>query len=331
MTALPNHSSPLGAASCPLIQARDQRGYDRRMGRILVGTASWTDPTLIKSKKFYPPGAKSAEDRLRHYASLFPIVEVDSTYYAMPSVTNASLWVERTPERFTFNIKVFRLFTAHQTQLKVLPPNVQAALGDWGGKNLYYDDAPAEIKDELWRQFALSLEPLRAAGKLGALLFQFPRWFIYRRASFDHLREIRERLRDYLLAVEFRHESWFDSERHRESTLAFEREVRFCNVIVDEPQGVPGSIPSVWEATHPELAMLRLHGRNAETWNKKGLTTAAERFDYYYAEEELAAFVPKLRGLAAYIPAMHVIFNNNMEDQGVRGAQMIQRLLDELE
>jgi uncharacterized protein YecE (DUF72 family) len=301
------------------------------MSRILVGTASWTDPTLIKSKKFYPPSAKSAEDRLRHYSSLFPIVEVDSTYYAMPSVTNAALWVERTPDRFLFNIKVFRLFTGHQTQLQVLPRNVQAALSDRGDKNLYYSDASAEIKDELWRQFALSLEPLRSAGKLGALLFQFPRWFIYRRTSFDHLREIRERLSDYLVAVEFRHESWFDSERHRDSTLAFEREMRFCNVVVDEPQGLPGSIPAVWEATNPELAMFRLHGRNAETWNKKGLAAASERFDYDYSEEELAGVVPQIHELATHVPAMHVIFNNNMEDQGVRGAEVIRGLLGEAE
>jgi uncharacterized protein YecE (DUF72 family) len=297
------------------------------MSRILVGTASWTDPTLIKSKKFYPPSARSAEDRLRHYASTFPIVEVDSTYYAMPSVTNATLWVERTPEQFLFNIKVFRLFTAHQTQVRVLPRNVQAALGEDADKNVYYENIPAEIKDEIWRQFALSLEPLRSAGKLGALLFQFPRWFIYRRASFDHLREIRERLANYLVAVEFRHESWFESDKHRDSILAFEREMQFCNVIVDEPQGVPGSIPAIWEATHPELAILRLHGRNAATWNKKGLGSAAERFDYYYSEDELAGFVSKVRELAAYVPAMHVIFNNNMEDQGVRGAEMMRGLL----
>ena len=80
-----------------------------------VGTGSWTDPTLIKSKRFYPPGCSSAEARLRFYASQFPIVEVDSSYYAMPNGSNSVLWVERTPASFTFNIKAFRLFTGHQT------------------------------------------------------------------------------------------------------------------------------------------------------------------------------------------------------------------------
>jgi uncharacterized protein YecE (DUF72 family) len=294
---------------------------------ILVGTASWTDPSLVKSGRFYPPTAKSAEDRLRYYASLFRIVEVDSTYYAMPSATNATLWAERTPAPFIFNIKAFRLFTQHQTQLKVLPRDIQAALGDRGGRNLYYKDLPAEIRDELWRQFTLSLEPLRLAGKLGALLFQFPKWFVYRRASFDHLRELRARLPDYQVAVEFRHESWFGSEHHRESTFTFEREQRFCNVIVDEPHGLPGSIPAIWEVTNDELAMVRLHGRNVETWNRKGLTTASERFDYDYTEDELATLVPQITRIAAQVPAVHVIFNVNREDQGVRGSLTMLKLL----
>ena len=294
--------------------------------QILVGTASWTDPTLLRSGLFYPPSAKSAEARLRYYAENFPIVEVDSSYYALPSYRNAELWAERTPERFVFNIKVFRFFTQHQTQLKVMPREVQAALAAWRDRNIYYADAPAEVRDEIWRQFGLSLEPLVRSGKLGALLFQFPKWFVYARASFDYLREIRERLADYLLAVEFRHESWF-SGRNRDSTLAFEREMRFCNVIVDEPRDVPGSIPTVWEVTHPQLAMLRLHGRNAATWNLKGLASASDRFNYDYAQDELAAFISPLRSLAQSAQHMHVIFNNNLEDQGVRNARTMIDLL----
>lgn len=269
---------------------------------------------------------KSAEARLRFYAERFPIVEVDSSYYALPSYRNAELWVERTPPQFVFNIKVFRFFTHHQTQLQVMPREVQDALRDWQGGNLYYADAPAEVKDEVWRQFALSLDPLVRAGKLGTLLFQFPKWFIVRRASFDHLREIRERLPAYPIAVEFRHESWF-GERHRASTLAFEREMQFCNVIVDEPQNVPGSIPAVWEATQPELAMFRLHGRNAATWNMKGLKSASDRFNYDYTEQELATFVPQVRALARRVQRVHVIMNNNLEDQGVRNARTFIDLL----
>lgn len=295
--------------------------------RILIGAASWTDPSLVSCRKFYPPEVKSAEQRLRYYAERFPIVEVDSSYYALPSSRNASLWAERTPPQFVFNIKAFRLLTQHQTDPKVLPAEVSGALTVEPGRTVYYSDLPAEAQDEVWRQFLLALEPLRTAGKLGALLFQFPKWFVVGRSSYDHLRELRRRLEGYCVAIEFRHPSWF-SERHRASTLAFEREARFCNVIVDEPQTTASSIPAVWEATTDRLAMLRMHGRNAQMWDKKGLKTSTERFDYDYFRDELRQFLVPVRNLAAQVSAVHVIFNNNKEDQGIRGARMLRELLE---
>jgi uncharacterized protein YecE (DUF72 family) len=296
------------------------------MGQVLVGTASWTDKSLIDSGRFYPPNAKSAEARLRYYAEQFRVVEVDSSYYAMPSEANAELWAKRTPTDFVFDLKAFRLFTGHPTQLRVLPREVREALGNSVRKNLYYEKTPPEVKDELWRQFRTGLEPLVRAGKLRALLFQLPAWFVVGRDSFDHLREIRERLADYLIAIEFRSPSWF-SERHRDKTLKFERDNRMINVIVDEPQGVPGSIPTVWEVTNSQLSIFRLHGRNAETWNKPGLTSAAERFNYEYSEQELLDFRPHVLQLARQTEAAHVIFNVNWQDQGVRGARAMRQLL----
>lgn len=295
--------------------------------RILIGTASWTDATLLKSGKFYPREVKTAEARLRYYSAEFPIVEVDSTYYAMPSVTNAALWAERTPDDFVFNIKVFRLFTQHQTDPKVLPPNVRVMLAGSDARQLYYKDLTAELQDELWRQFRLSLEPLRSAGKLGALLFQFPKWFLPNRGSRHYLEQIRQRLPDHTIALEFRHESWFEG-RQRHSILAFERELGFCNVIVDEPQ-LPGSIPTVWEVTLPGLAMIRMHGRNADTWNLKGLKAASDRFNYDYRDEELRDFITPVRHLGEQAENVHMIFNNNMEDQGIRNARTMLRLLSE--
>ncbi|MBB6093010.1 uncharacterized protein YecE (DUF72 family) [Povalibacter uvarum] len=295
--------------------------------RILIGTASWTDATLLKSGKFYPREVKTAEARLRYYSAEFPIVEVDSTYYAMPSVTNAALWAERTPDDFVFNIKVFRLFTQHQTDPKVLPPNVRVMLGESQSRQLYYNDLGAELQDELWRQFHLSLEPLRSAGKLGALLFQFPKWFLPNRGSRVYMEQIRQRLPDHTIALEFRHESWFEG-RQRDSILAFERELGFCNVIVDEPQ-LPGSIPTVWEATLPGLAMVRMHGRNADTWNLKGLKAASDRFNYDYRDEELRDFITPVRHLGEQAENVHMIFNNNMEDQGIRNARTMLRLLSD--
>jgi uncharacterized protein YecE (DUF72 family) len=109
---------------------------------ILIGTASWTDKTLIGCGRFYPKEARSAESRLRYYATQFPIAEVDSSYYGMPTPANAQLWAERTPQRFVFNVKAFRLFTGHQTAPIVLPKDIQQALGPDVPSTLYYNDVP---------------------------------------------------------------------------------------------------------------------------------------------------------------------------------------------
>ena len=143
---------------------------------ILVGTASWTDKSLIESGKFYPPSAKDAETRLKYYASHFPMVEVDSSYYAIPMPVTAHSWAERTPAHFVFNVKAFRLFTGHQTQPKVFPRDIQQALGLPLTENIYYRDLSAEIQQDLWRRFFEAVEPLRLAGKLGAFHFQFAPW-----------------------------------------------------------------------------------------------------------------------------------------------------------
>ncbi len=285
---------------------------------ILVGSTSWTDKSLVDSGLFYPPEVKSAEARLRYYATRFPIVEVDSSYYGLPAERNSVLWVERTPEEFVFDVKAFRLFTHHQTPPEALPRDVRERLGA-AKKNVYYPELPAELLDVLWGRFAAALEPLRSAGKLGVVLFQFPPWFVSRPAHFDHLLELRRRLPQDRIAVEFRNRSWFDG-RHWRDTLAFEREHGLVHVVVDEPQGFAGSIPCVWGVTSADTAVLRLHGRNRSTWQKKGLDTAAQRFDYLYSGAELAEFVAPLRRMAEDARQVHVLFNNCQRDHSVRNA-----------
>jgi uncharacterized protein YecE (DUF72 family) len=295
------------------------------MGQILVGTTSWAEKTLIESGRFYPPDATSAEARLRYYATQFPVVEVDSTYYGLPSERNALLWAERTPPGFIFHVKAFRLFTLHQTSPDALPRDVRARLDVRAQKNLYYDDLPDALKDELWRRFHLALEPLRARGKLGAVLFQFPPWFVFRRESFTHIEECARRMEGDLVAIEFRNRTWFD-ERHREPTLQFERGHGLVHVVTDGPQGFASSVPAVWEVTQPALALVRLHGRNAATW-QKATRTAAERFDYLYSEAELERFVEPVRALARRAEAVHVLFNNCREDKAQRNAAFLQARL----
>ena len=293
---------------------------------VLVGTASWSSKTLVDSGRFYPPGVSSAEARLRYYASRFPLVEVDSSYYAMPSAATAQLWAERTPNDFVMNVKAFRIFTGHQTSPTVLEKDMREALGPTPKANVYYRELPIEIRDELWRRFIAALAPLRAAGKLGLVHFQFPPWLLRNAAGHAHVRHCVERMAGHTLSVEFRHQSWFSAE-HASGTLDFERELGVVHTVVDGPQGFTNSVPAIWEVTHPGFALLRLHGRNVESWNIKGATAASDRFNYDYSDTELGEMAQRIARLAERASATHVVFNNNMEDQGQRNAASLMRLL----
>ena len=293
------------------------------MSNVLVGTSSWTDKSLIESGKFYPRTATTPEDRLRFYAAQFPIVEIDSSYYGIPTVENAQRWVERTPPGFVFNIKTYRLFTRHQTPIVSLARDVRAALGPVTKKNVYDKDLPSEITEELWRQFRAVLDVLRNGGKLGAVHMQFAPWVAFHPETFDYLIHCRAMLAGFTVAIEFRNGTWFDTDRHSARTLAFERENGFVNVVVDEPQGIASTIPPVWEVTNPKLAIVRLHGRNHATWNRKGLKASSQRFDYDYSDDELRGLATHIEALAPKAQNVHVLFNNNYQDQGQRGARTL--------
>jgi uncharacterized protein YecE (DUF72 family) len=298
-------------------------------GRILIGTASWTDPTLVKEGNFYPPEAKTSEARLRYYAEKFPIVEVDSTYYFPPSEKNSVLWIERTPKDFTFNIKAFSLLTNHPTKRDSLYKDLVTELPDDVAekKNLYREQLPDGIVDEVWQRFHDALMPLHSAGKLGAVLFQFPQWFVIGRKSKDYIVEAAERLRDFRIAVEFRHKSWM-SERNAEETLSFLEEHDLPYVCVDMPQGFDSSLPAVAAATANDLAMVRFHGRDPEVWAKKNVS-ASERFRYDYSPAELREWVPKVRNLSEQARETHVLMNNCYRDFAVNSARRLADMLDE--
>jgi uncharacterized protein YecE (DUF72 family) len=299
------------------------------MSRILVGTSSWTDKTLIDSGRFYPATAATPEDRLRFYASRFPIVEIDSSYYGIPTVENAQRWVERTPAGFVFNIKTYRLFTRHQTPVVSLAKDVRAALGSIKTKNVYDKDVPAEVSMQLWRQFRAVLEVLRDEGKLGAVHMQFAPWVAFHPESFAYIEHCRAMLAGFTVAVEFRNKTWFDTDKHTHRTLQFERENDLVNVVVDAPTGIANTIPSVWEITNPALSIVRLHGRNHATWNRKGLKASSQRFDYDYNDAELKEIGAHVNALADKAQTTHVLFNNNYQDQGQRGAAALREILND--
>jgi uncharacterized protein YecE (DUF72 family) len=297
------------------------------VSNVLVGTSSWTDKTLIECGRFYPPSVSTPEERLRFYASQFPIVEIDASYYGIPSIENAQRWVERTPPGFVFNIKAYRLFTRHQTPIASMGREIGQAL-QTTKKTVYEKDVPAEVAMELWRQFRAVLEVLRASGKLGAVHMQFAPWVALHPETFDYLLHCRAMLAGFTVAIEFRNKTWFDSDRHATRTLTFERENGFVNVVVDEPQGIVNTIPAVWEVTNPALAIVRLHGRNHGTWNRKGLQSSAQRFDYDYSEDELGSLAQDIQHFAPKAETTHVLFNNNYQDQGQRNARALSRILE---
>ena len=294
---------------------------------VLVGTASWTDKTLIACGRFYPPGARTAEGRLRYYASLYPIVEVDSSYYAMPAPATSQRWAERTPDGFVMNVKAFRLFTGHQTEPHVLHKDIQLAMGGSLPRRFFYRDLPAELIDELWKRFRECLLPLQAARRLGLVHFQFPPWVVAGAPGRAQVEHCVQRMSGFDVGVEFRHGTWFDGAAQQRETLRFLRELGVAHTVVDGPQGFANSVPALWEATHPRYALVRLHGRNRGTWNVKGQTAASDRFNYDYPDDELRTLVARIGALALTAMQTHVIFNNNMEDQGQRNAKTLTDLL----
>ena len=298
----------------------------RSAGKLSIGISSWTEPTLIKEGNFYPKGVSSAEDRLKFYASQFPIVEVDSTYYFPPSERNSALWIERTPKAFTFNIKAYSLLTNHPTKVDSLYKDVKDALPQelLEKRNLYRENLSPELSQEVWQRFRDALMPLHSAGKLGAVLFQFPQWFVIGRKSKDYILECRDRLADYRIAVEFRHKSWMAGP-NQEETLAFLEEHAIPYVCVDMPQGFDSSLPPVAAVTSKELAMIRFHGRDPEAWKSRG--TAAERFRYDYSKRELEAWAPKIEALMEQAKETHAIMNNCYRDYAVKSARQLASLL----
>jgi uncharacterized protein YecE (DUF72 family) len=292
------------------------------MGRIRVGISSWTEPTLIKSG-WYPADATTAEDRLRYYASRFPIVEVDSTFYALPNAKTAQLWVERTPKDFTFNAKAYALLTQHPTPAARLPKDIREKLPQSEG-NVYFKDLGPKEKESIWDRFREGLQPLQDASKLGAVVFQFPKWFLPSPSAYRFMEDLREWLPDFGIAIEFRQVSWMKEER-RQRVFEFLKDHGFTYVAVDEPQGFPSSVPPVVAVTAP-LGLVRFHGRNRETWEKKGISTA-EKFRYLYQPAELNSWVPNLREMAREANDVHAIFNNCYSDYAVRNAEDLGWLL----
>ena len=265
------------------------------MATILVGTSSWSDHT-----DFYPPDLPSNQ-QIAFYSKRFPIVEINSTFYRMMSERNFRLWAERTPPGFIFDVKPYRQLTWHDREN---PPD-----------------------DQAFAVFGASLQPLRDAGKLGAIAFQFSPWYVFRPDNVAFIRRCRDAFPADRVSVEFRHRSWLEGS-HVPQLLQTLRDYGVAFTIVDEPQVGSGSVPTVLATTHPELAIIRFHGRNAKTWYKK-VERTGDRFDYLYSEDELKDWVPRVAELAGIAHEIHVFFNNNNRNYAVTNARQLTLLLRE--
>ena len=265
------------------------------------------------------------------YASRFSTVEVDSSYYAIPRPEYAEAWVERTPPGFVFHVKAYGLMTGHEVEARALPPELHGY--SYTAERGRVRHADPDMTDAAFDLFLSAIEPLRAAGKLGGLLMQFPPYFTAatdesEQRSLDYLDYVAGKLRGYHVLVEFRHPSWVQG-ACLQRTLDFLRARSMSYVSVDGPQFPNrGTMPPLALVTG-DWAYVRLHGRNAETWFAR-TATSADRFDYLYSEGELEEWAPRIRQLAAEASETFVMFNNNKYDYAQRNAADIATILGDL-
>ncbi|HJT81806.1 MAG TPA: DUF72 domain-containing protein [Chthoniobacterales bacterium] len=292
-------------------------------GRILVGTASWSDPGFVE--RWYPKGMKAGE-RLGWYAQHFDMVEVNSTFYAVPEPRMVERWSAATPNDFVFDVKLHQLLSRHSAQAKMLPPDLQrrAEVDENGRVKL-----TPKIEEAVARVFLASIEPLRRDGKLGALLLQLSPAFSPRKHRLDELEQLIAATRHYRLAIELRNRNWVVGEQLAR-TLEFLSRHRIAFVNVDAPNAEHFTIiPSeLNEVTSPELAYLRLHGRNAKAY-LTGKTVGA-RFNYDYSPGEVKEIAKRSQKLGKQAQQVHVIFNNNALDYAPRAAIRLREALGQV-
>jgi len=291
--------------------------------RILVGTASWSDPAFVEH--WYPKKMR-AGDRLGWYAQQFGMVEVNSTFYSVPEPRLVERWCRTTPEKFTFDVKLHQALSRHSTPAKYLPPNLQSrAEVDAKGKLKLTPDLEEAVVDA----FQPSLSILRSARKLGVLLLQLSPAFSPRKHQLGELDHLIELLRDYRLAIELRNRNWVVGDQLGATSDFFRvRNVSFVNV--DAPASDHFTImpAELNEITNRHLAYLRLHGRNAHAYIT-GKTVAA-RFNYDYRDAEIEEVAQRSKRLARAADEVHVVFNNNALDYAPRAAARLRKALGQI-
>ena len=288
---------------------------------VRVGTCAWVEKGLIAD--WYPPTATTAEARLRFYAEHFDTVEVDSSYYAIPSERTVANWAERTPPGFVFHIKAFGLMTGHRVRPEQLPADLRPLVDAVTAAGRV--DPSDALRDRVFARFRRALEPLRAAGKLGGVLFQLPPSAVPGRTAWELIDHARAALPDDELLVEFRQRDWLSPDL-RDETLGSLRERGLTYVVVDAPRVATANVAQTVVASTSGTAYVRFHGRNAATWNARG-GGASARFDHLYSDAELGEWVEPLRDLARATSKAYAMFNTNADTQGPDNAGRLRQLL----
>jgi uncharacterized protein YecE (DUF72 family) len=289
-------------------------------GRIIVGTSSWADPGFVK--EWYPP-KMAARERLPWYAERFEGVELNSSFYAVPDRTTVHKWVEDTPERFTFDVKVHRLLSRHAAPLDSLPPDLRDGVETTERGRVRLSP---ELETGLAKRLVEETAPLEEAGKLGCYLLQLTPAFGPGRHELEELDRVVEAFVPHTVAVELRHRGWVRAKRV-DRTLAWFSERGVAFVCVDAPPGdeipiMPSDLDAV---TRDDLAYLRLHGRNADGYLRG--KSVAERFAWRYQDDELEEIAGRVQSMAEQAAEVHVAFNNNRGDDAPTAAQRFRALL----
>lgn len=290
--------------------------------RIRVGTASWTDPEFIKAG-WYPDDVKNdAAGRLRYYAEHFPMVEVNATFYALPRHGTVQAWADRTPDDFRFHVKAHQVISGHASDPARLPEPLRDLPYQADGRGRIRTPS-REMRDAVIDALVEAAAPL--GPKLGAILLQLPPHVASTPATRGEVARIIDRIHPLRTAVEFRNASWAEpGEREAAADMLGQRDAAW--VCVDAPRiDVQSAMPPIVEVTCPELAYLRLHGRNAATW--QGSRTVAERFDWQYSVEELEEWLEPVIGMAERAQEVAVVFNNNHGDFALRSATRFGQML----
>ncbi len=266
---------------------------------IYIGLAGWGDHDSL-----YPDGIKP-KDKLAQYSSHFPVVEVDTSYYAIQPIRNAEKWVKDTPESFRFVVKAYQGMTKHRRK----------------------DEIPFKTTKEMFEAFKNSLKPYQESEKLAMVLFQFPPWFNCRKENVSYVRYCKKVMADIPVALEFRNQSWY-SDAYREGTLSFMKQEGWIHSIADEPQAGEGSVPLVPVPTDANMTLVRMHGRNVQGWNKQeGIDWREIRFLYKYSTEELLEWKKIIEELSKHTKDILVIFNNNSGGDAAENAKEFQEIL----